>query len=94
MNYVKAIVRLEGGINREWTLLKEDGTGEVFYSIEGSPQYADNDKRVFDYDEELGTLLERVSDLFPVEEDETIEYEVDLLTQKVKLRFKKREEYV
>jgi hypothetical protein len=80
--YKHAHVRLEGCVNRFWTLEKEDGTVEKYYSIEGSPQREGDDARVYDYDKSLGDLLDAVSELYlAVEWDEdtdTVEYSVHI----------------
>ncbi len=61
MSFYKAEVRLEGEVNRNWTLYYEDGRVEKYYAIEGSPQREGDDERVYDYDPELGKLLDGLS---------------------------------
>ena len=87
MNYIKAHVRLEGLVNRYWTLTKEDGTTESYYSVEGSPQRDGDDERVYNYDPQLADFLEALSDpiVLPArikwdEDKETIEYDVEVVT--------------
>ena len=63
---VRAEVRLEGESNRNWTLHTQGGKKYEFYSIEGSPQYGDDqlaryDSRVYDCDEPLAQWLDDVS---------------------------------
>ena len=75
--YKLAIVRLEGSANREWELTKENGVVEKFYSIEGSPQREGDDERCFDYDPKLAQMLEDISDYYPADEDEVVEFIVE-----------------
>lgn len=80
MDYIKAEIRLEGNTNRNWTLTKSDGSTEKYYSIEGSPQRDGDDARVYDYDTKLAEFLDKIStSWFEVDDDEVVEYTVDLV---------------
>lgn len=83
MNYVKASIRLEGEVNRDWKLTLSDGAIEKFYSIEGSPQRLSTDEYVYDTDPNLGQWLEQLSFMVDIEPDEVVEYDIDLITNNI-----------
>ena len=77
MSFYKAAVRLEGEVNRNWTLYYPDRV-EKFYSIEGSAQRDGDDEFVFEYDPELNKLLESLScDYHAALENQVLEFEVN-----------------
>lgn len=86
--YTKAEVRLEGDVNRNWTLHKSDGSKEGYYSIEGSPQREGDDERVYNYDVKLAEFLDYISyETVPPEFDadapEVLEYTIDFITNRI-----------
>ena len=82
----KVMVRLEGDVNRNWTLILKDGKELKYYSIEGSPQSEMDDSRVYDYDPKLADFLDKCSfelkpDNWGPSDDSIVEYTIDFERQ-------------
>lgn len=71
-----ATVRLEGCSNRSWELVRQDGGVEKYYSVEGSPQREGDDERVFDFNPDLGQMLEDISEYYPANDNEVVVFSV------------------
>ena len=82
-NYVLAHVRLEGHVNQIWYMVKPDGTQDEFYAYESSPCDGRDDSYVWETDPALSDLLLRLLDLVESDEDDEVEFTVDLITGKV-----------
>ena len=70
---------LEADINREWTLMYNDGSYERFYAYEESPRRNSDDSYVHTTDPKLHKFLEDLSEkmyaILMIDEDEAIRIE-------------------
>lgn len=80
------LVRLEGMVNRDWTLTHVDGSGERYYSIEGSAQRSSDDAAVHDYDPQLDNKLEQWSE-FAADAARSVGWDEDNEVAEVLIKF-------
>lgn len=73
-------IRNEACINQTWTLTNANGEKEEYYAIEGSPRITGTDELV---EPEFATMLEQFVQMVDCDEDEVVEFDVDLKTNSV-----------